>query len=142
MASTKAALARKSMHSPSFSKEAIRRSEHLITDIIAHFLDTLHKYVLGERPVDLTKGFNCLAADIAMNYTFQRPLNALDEEGFQSPVLNGVAIFTQMTQWTFYFPTLARGVSRVVGCLPVWVTNNLVKPYALLMWSLEVNFDA
>ncbi|KAM0798614.1 cytochrome P450 [Usnea florida] len=141
MASTKAALARKSMHSPSFSKEAIRRSEHLITDTIAHFLDILHNYVLGERPVDLTMGFSCLTADIALNYTFQRPLNALDEEGFQSPVLNGVAIFTQMTQWTFYLPTFARGVSWVIGCLPGWVTNHFVKPYALLMWLLEASLE-
>lgn len=141
IASTKAALARKSMHTPLFSKEAIRRSEHLITDILAHFLDILPNYVLGERPVDLTMGFKCLTADIAMNYTFQRPLNALDEEGFQSPVLTGVATFTRLTQWTFYFPTFARRVSRVIGCLPFWVTNYFIKPYALLMWLLEVSLE-
>ena len=87
-------------------------------------------------------GFKCLTADIAMNYTFQRPLKALDEEGFQSAVLTGVAIFTQLTQWTVYFPTFASGASRVIGCLPVWVTRNFVKPYALLMWLLEVSLNA
>ena len=87
-------------------------------------------------------GFKCLTADIAMNYTFQRPLNALDAEGFQSPVLTGVAIFTRLTQWTFYFPTFASEVSRVIGCLPVWVTKSFVKPYAQLMWLLEVSLNA
>ena len=127
------------MHSPLFSKEAVRRSEHLITDILAKFLDILPNYVLGERPVDLSMGFKCLTADIAMNYTFQRPLNALDEEGFQSHVLTGVAPFMQMAQWTVYFPTFFRGVSQVTGCLPLWVTNKFIEPYALLMWVLEVS---
>ena len=127
------------MHSPLFSKEAIRRSEHLITDVLANFLNILPNYVLGERPVDLTLGFKCLTGDIAMNYTFQRPLNAIYEEGFQSQVLTGVAVFTQMTHWTFYFPTFFRRVSQVMGCLPVWVTNTFIKPYAVLMWLLEVS---
>ena len=87
-------------------------------------------------------GFKCLSADIAMNYTFQRPLHALDEESFQSPVLAGAAIFTQIVQWNYYFPTFAQGVLRVLGCLPRRVINTFVKPYALLMWLMDVSLNA
>ena len=86
-------------------------------------------------------GFKCLTADIAMNYTFQRPLNALDEEGFQSPVLAGAAIFLQIVQWNYYFPTFAQGFLRVLGCLPVRIIKTFVKPYALLIWLMEVSLN-
>lgn len=137
--STKNALARKKMHSPSFSKEAVRHSEHLITDMLAKFLDILTGYVPGARPVDFTRALNCVFADIAMNYAFQRPFNALDKEEFQSDLLDGVEIFTVMWQWSMHFPRVFGGVTWVIQCLPGWLTSRIIKPFALVDWCLDVS---
>ena len=139
IASTKTALARKTMHSPLFSKEAVRRSEHLITDMLAKFLDTLSGYVSGSRPVDLSMGLMCLTADITMNYAFQRPFNALDAKGFQSEVIMGADAFTELFQWPNYFPNTFRVISLVIACLPGWVTSRFMKPFALVSWCLKVS---
>lgn len=141
IASTKTALARKSMHSPPFSKEAVRRSEHLITDMLAKFLDLLSGYVSGARPVDLTMGVRCLTADISMNYAFQRPFNALDEDGFQSQVIMGTDASSRLFQWLAYFPRFFGGVFRVAENLPEWLIRRYMRPFALVNWCLEVCRD-
>lgn len=127
------------MHSPSFSKEAVRHSEHLITDMLAKFLEILSGYVPGARPVDFTRALSCLFADIAMNYAFQRPFNALDEEGFQSDLLKGVETFAVMGQWPVHFPRVFGGVTWGIQCLPRWLTSRIIKPFALVDWCLDVS---
>lgn len=127
------------MHSPLFSKDSVRRSEHLITDMLAKFLDILSGYDSGARPVDLSMAVRCLTADVSMNYAFQRPLNALDAEDFQSPILNGVAAFQGTFQWPIYFPNFFGGVSWVTAYLPGWFIRRFVKPVALVGWCLEVS---
>lgn len=137
-ASNRSALDRKNMHSPLFSKEAVRRSEHLITDMLANFLKTLSGYASGASPLDLTMGFGCLAADVSMNYTFQRPLNALDAEGFQSELVKASAANSAMFQWPIHFPKLFGGFFRVTTCLPRWFVSRFMKPLALVGWCSEV----
>lgn len=127
------------MHSPPFSKEAVRRSEHLITDMLAKFLDLLSGYVSGARPVDLTMGVRCLTADISMNYAFQRPFNALDEDGFQSQVIMGTDASSRLFQWLAYFPGFVGGVFRVAENLPEWLIRRYMRPFALVNWCLEVS---
>lgn len=127
------------MHLPSFSREAVRRSEHLITDMLAKFIDILSGYAPGARSVDLTDALSCLFADIAMNYAFQRPFNALDQEGFQPDVLKGVEAFKGMWLWPMYIPKICGGVTWVIQCLPVWLTSKMIKPFALVNESLEVS---
>ena len=92
------------MHAPLFSKEAVRRSEHLITDMLAKFLKMLSHHASEWRLVDLSLGFSCLAADVSMNYAFQRPINALDAEALQSEVIIGTDTLMKMYRWPIYFP--------------------------------------
>lgn len=139
MTSSKGALARKSMHSPLFSKEAIRCSEHLITDMLSKFLKVLSDSSSSPRSVDLSMGYKCIAADIAMNYAFQRPLNTLDVEGFQSEVLKGSEAFSLLFYWSNYFPNLFGCVDRVVACLPMWFLSRFMKPFTRVNWSLAVS---
>ena len=139
MPSSKGALARKSMHSPLFSKEAVRRSEHLITDMLAKFLEVLSDCSSSQRSVDLTMGYKCLAADIAMNYAFQRPLNTLDAEGFQSEILKGTEAFSRMFHWPYYFPKFFGCVVRVAAYLPMWFLSRFMKLFALVNWALAVS---
>ena len=139
MASSKGGLARKSMHSPLFSKEAVRRSEHLITDMLAKFFKVLSDCSLKSRSVDLTMGYKCIAADVAMNYAFQRPLNTLDAEGFQSEVLTGTEAFARMFHWPLYFPNVFECVVRVAAYLPMWFLSRFMKPFTLVNWCLAVS---
>ena len=137
--STKRALVRKNMQSPLFSKEAVRRSEYLVTDMLAKFLETLSEYASAARPVDLTLGLRCLAADVSMNFGFQRPLNALDAPGFQSEVLDAAAALLDLFMWPINFPNFAQGVFWVTERLPKWFLHRFMKRIALLSWCLEVS---
>ena len=137
--SNKKALARKAMHSPLFSKEAVRRSEHLITDMVAKFLAKLSGYASGTMPVDLTMGFCCITADVAMNYGFQRPFDALDAEGFKSELIHAAEALLQLFLWSVYFPRFFGGVFRVTACLPRWFMSRFIKPFTLVNWCLDVS---
>ena len=129
------------MHAPLFSKDAVRRSEHLITDMLAKFLEKLSRYASEWRSVDLTLGFGCLTSDVAMNYAFQRPINALDAEAFQSEVVVAADALVETFQWPNYFPIFFAGIMWVTASLPKWALNRikLLKPIALLNWVMEVS---
>ncbi|KAM0802103.1 cytochrome P450 [Usnea florida] len=102
---TKPAIAHKSMFTPFFSPEAIRRAEPLVQDFVNIFLDKIHKAALSSSVVNLSHGFRCLTADIIMNYSFQKPLGALEAPDFEFPLLvNAIDSFAQTVQWRLYFP--------------------------------------
>ena len=135
---TKGALARKTMQSPLFSKEAVRRSEHLITDLLAKFLQLMSGYASAAKPVDLTLAFRCLAADISMNYGFQRPFHTLDAEGFDSEILDAQHTFILLFMWPVNFPRFFGAVFEVLAWLPRWFVNRFTKSLALMKLCLEV----
>ena len=137
--SNKSALARKNMHSPLFSKEAVRRSENLVTDMVAKFLKVISGYASVARPVDLSMGFSCLAADVAMNYVFQKTFNALDSEEFQSDMVKATDANIATLQWPIHFPKVFAGFFWVTTCLPRWIVSRFMKPLALIDSCLEVS---
>ena len=89
--------------------------------------------------MDLSLGLRSLTSDVSMNYSFQRPFNTLDVEGFHSDVLEGVGGLTGMMQWPGYFPNFFAGVSWMIERLPGWFVSKSLKPYALVNWCLEVS---
>ena len=107
--------------------------------MLAKFLNILSGYASEAKPVNLSLGLRCLTSDVSMNYTFQRPFNTLDAEGFHSDVLAGIGGLTGMMQWPGYFPNFFAGVSWVIGRLPKWFIGKSLKPYALVSWCLEVS---
>ena len=121
------------------SREAVRRSEYLITDLLAKFLNILSDYASGARPVDLSLGTKCLTADISMNYAFQRPFNALDAEYFLAPLLTSVDGLTTLFLWPAYFPRTFGALARLVAGLPRWFKSRYLKPFAAVDWALEVS---
>ena len=84
-------------------------------------------------------GYKCLASDIAMNYVFQRPLNTLDAEGFQSEILNGTDAFLQIVNWPLYFPNVFKCMDRVAASLPTWFLSRFMRPLTLVKWALAVS---
>ena len=139
ISSGKSALVRKSMQAPLFSKEAVRSSEHLITDMVAKFLDVLSGYASRASPLDLSTGFTCLAADVSMNYGFQKPLNALYAENFESEIIKSNEMFLKYFFWTIYFRKFVEAFYWVTMYLPRWFMGRFMKPLVLVKSCLGVS---
>lgn len=127
LTSRETALPRKNMISPHFNREAVRRAETHIAEIIAKFLDKLNLYAQSGKTLDLTRGSMCLFADGVMNYVFQKPYGALDAEDFRSELLVPVIDFARMMQWPVYFPRLFGAVFKATEILPSWILEKYFK---------------
>ena len=120
-ANRETALPRKSMMAPNFNREAVRRAESRVAQILAKFLEKLNAYAQSGKPLDLTRGSMCLFADGVMNYAFRKPYGALDAENFKSELLVPVIDFARMMQWPVYFPRLFGAVFGATEILPTWI---------------------
>ena len=137
---TKPAIAHKSMFTPYFSPEAIRRAEPLIQDFVNIFMEKIRTAALLGSVVNLSHGFRCLTADIVMNYSFQKPLGALEAPGFEFPLLvNAMDSFTQTVQWRLYFPNAIAVFFHVAQLLPANMKDGLVKPLQLTRDCISVS---
>ncbi|KAL8950969.1 MAG: hypothetical protein Q9222_003030 [Ikaeria aurantiellina] len=119
----KTVIPRRRMLAPGFSPEAIRRGESRVVECIEKFMHMLGAHAKSGRPVDLTRGFMCSAADVVMNFAFHKPYNALDAKDFQSELLVPVVDFMGMQQWAFYFPKLFGAFFTTMSILPTWIVE-------------------
>ena len=137
---TKPAVAHKSMFTPYFSPEAIRRAEPLVQDFVNIFMDKIQTAAVLGSVVNLSQGFRCLTADIIMNYSFQRPLGALEAPGFEFPLLvNAIDSFAQTVQWRLYFPNAIAVFFHVAQLFPANMKAGLVKSLQLTQDCLLVS---
>ncbi|KAL8802312.1 MAG: hypothetical protein Q9182_003890 [Xanthomendoza sp. 2 TL-2023] len=123
----KTALPHRKLLAPGFTREAVRRGELRVASRVEKFLEKLGGYTETGRPVNLTKGFMCLAADAVMDFAFQKPYNALDAEDFESDILVPVVDFCKMLQWPMYFPRTFKAVFQITSILPKWVLERWFK---------------
>lgn len=138
-ASRKTALPRRNMMASAFNREGVRRSEHRVAQCVSKFLARLNEYAKDEKPLDMTRGSMCLAADAAMNFTFHKPYGALDAENFQSELLVPVIDFSRMQQWPVYFPNLLGAMFKIPGMLPKWVIGRYFKGIITQQECLQVS---
>ena len=136
---TRPAIAHKSMFTPYFYPEAIRRAEPLVQDFVNIFMDKIHTAASLGSVVNLSQGFRCLTADIIMNYSFQSPLGALEAPGFEFPLVNALDSFTQTVQWRLYFPNAIAVFFHVAQLLPTSMKAGLVKPLRLTQDCISVS---
>ena len=108
-------------------------------DKVAKFLDIMSDYSSAAKPMDLRMGYRCLAADVAMNYVFQRTFDALDAEDFQPELLKGADIFLGMFRWPIYFPNVFGGLLRVTTSLPEWYISRYVKSLSSMLWCFKAS---
>ena len=127
---TKEAMARKNMMNPYFSPEAIRRAEPLIQKFTTKFLTILEKSALDSEPVNMSMGFKCLAADTNMNFSFQKPLGALDAPDFDFPLVRATDASIKDVQWVMYFPKMFRSLFDAVDLLPRKLIDRFFEPLA------------
>ncbi|CAF9941589.1 MAG: hypothetical protein ALECFALPRED_009236 [Alectoria fallacina] len=125
---TKQAVAHKSMFTPFFSPEAIRRVEPLIQDFVNKFMDKMHTAASSGNVVNLSQGFRCLTADVIMNYSFQRPLGALEASDFEFPLLNALDGFAHTIQWRLYFPNAVEALFQIIQVLPAKMMAGFMEP--------------
>ncbi|CAD6569144.1 MAG: hypothetical protein ASARMPREDX12_002221 [Alectoria sarmentosa] len=125
---TPQAVAHKSMFTPFFSPEAIRRVEPLIQDFVNKFMDKMHTAASSGNVVNLSQGFRCLTADVIMNYSFQRPMGALEASGFEFPLLNALDGFAHTIQWRLYFPNAVEALFQIIQMLPAKMMAGFMEP--------------
>lgn len=135
---TKEAMARKNMMNPYFSQEAIRRAEPLIQEFTTKFLTILDRAAMEARPVNISMGFKCLAADTNMNFSFQKPLGALDAPNFDFPLVRATDASIKDVQWVMYFPKMFRSLFDAVDLLPQRLVDRYFEPLALMKWLVSV----
>lgn len=127
---TKEAMARKNMMNPYFSQDAIRRAEPLIQQFTTKFLTMLERAAVEARPVNMSMGFKCLAADTNMNFSFQKPLGALDAPDFDFPLVKATDASIKDVQWVLYFPKLFRSLFDAIDLLPQKLVDKYFEPLA------------
>ncbi|KAL8683134.1 MAG: hypothetical protein Q9186_000847 [Xanthomendoza sp. 1 TL-2023] len=123
----KTALPHRKLLAPGFTREAVRRAESRVVSRVEKFLEKLGGYAETGRPVNLTRGSMCLAADAVMDFAFQKPYDALDAEDFQSDILVPVVDFCKMLQWPMYFPKTFGAVFKITNMLPSWAMERWFK---------------
>ena len=123
-------MARKNMMNPYFSQEAIRHAESLIQSFTTKFLTILERAALGAEPVNMSMGFKCLAADTNMNFSFQKPLGALDTPDFDFPLVRATDASIKDVQWILYFPRMFRSLFDAIELLPRKVLDRYLVPLA------------
>lgn len=138
--SRKTALARRRMLAPSFTSQAVHRDESRILQCVDKLVHRLSTYADTEKPVALGRGLECLAADTVMNFTFQKPYNALESQGFRSELLVPVVDFSRMQQLAFYFPRPVGLIFRATTFLPTWVVGRFLKGVRTQQRCLEVSY--
>lgn len=84
-------------------------------------------------------GFRCLTSDVIMNFTFHKPLGALDAPDFEFPLTRALKEALVYGQWAFYFPRLFRLLFQGIDKLPSWFLDKYLEPLALTKWCVKVS---
>ncbi len=134
-------MARRNLFSSYFSRESLRRAEPHIQNLISKFLSILQGAASEDegKTVNLSMGFRCLTSDVIMNFSFNKPLGALDSGEFEFPLTRALKEAVAISQWSVYFPSSFRILFQWIDNLPLWVLDRYMKPLALTKWCIKVN---
>ena len=133
-------MARRSLISPYFSRESIRRAEPLVQNLCSKFLSILQAATSKEKGgiVNLSKGFRGLTSDTIMTFTFNKPLGALDSPGFDFSVTEALTDGAVVGQWSVYFPSSFKLLLQAIDTLPSWLIEKYMPPLAYTKLLLRV----
>ena len=136
---TKDAVLRRSMYLPFFSQDGIHRAEPLIQEFVNKFIKKLQIMAEEDHVVNLSKGFQCLTMDIIMNYSFHRPLGALDALGFDFPLIVALNSVFSTVHWQRCFRPAFNVLFGFVGALPSWLAAKFAKPLVPIQSCIDVS---
>ncbi len=74
-----------------------------------------------------------------MDFTFSKPLGALDSPGFAFNVTKALNDGAVCGQWSAYFPDSFRILLQAGDRLPLWFLDKYMKPLALTKLLLRVS---
>jgi len=114
----------------------LKKHEPLIRTFTTKFTIILQEAATDRRLVDLSMSFIYLTADTIMNYTFQKPLGALDTHDFDFPLLRAIGAFMAITQWYTHMPGTVDALSNIIETVPVWLVRS--EPLALVKCVVRV----
>lgn len=134
-------MAHKSLFRSYLSRESIRRFEPLIHTFVTKFLGILQASASEgkEESVNLSKGFQCLTADVILDFTFNEALGALDSPDFDFPMTRALHESLSYGQWVAYLPGTFRALFRWIDKLPLWFLDKYMEPLALTQWCVSVS---
>ena len=134
-------MARRNLFSSYFSRESLRRAEPHIQNLISKFFGILQAAASEDKgkTVNLSLGFRCLTSDVIMNFSFNKPLGALDSGDFEFPLTRALKEAVAVGQWVVYFPSSFRTLFQWIDNLPLWFLERYMKSLALTKWCMKVN---
>jgi cytochrome P450 len=92
---------------PFFSKKAILECEDVVHDKVERLCRRIKQAANTDEPLDLSRGFRALSVDVVTDYSFNNPLNLLEQDDFGSWFADMLREASPMF-WIFQqFPILA-----------------------------------
>ena len=134
-------MARRSLFSSYFSRESVRRAEPLIQTHTSKFFGVLQAAASNAEGqiVNLSKGFQCLTSDVIMDFTFNKPLGALDAPDFNFRMIRALSEAAIYAQWAAYFPGTFENLVQFIDKLPLWFVEKYIEPLAVTKWCVRVS---
>jgi len=107
----------------------------MVQDKVNKFLMILREASSENTKVlDLSLGFSCLTADVAMQYCYQKPFGALDAPDFQFEAIITIEEFLNVVPVSWYFPNLMRAINKLTSKLPATLIQKYMPPVAAIQW--------
>ena len=92
---------------------------------VFRFLDLLSDAAKKEEPIDLSRGFRCLTADMIVDYAYQQNFGGLSSKCFKHPIIEAADDLAKVTQWATYFRRTFSILETISQCLPEIVLRYL-----------------
>ena len=115
---TPAANKRRELYTHYFSKLAIRRANDLIQTKLSLLVDVFRSMAKENRPVNLSRGYRCLTADIITEYGYQENFGGLKSKEFTNPVIEACDELMESTRWPVYFRRTVSLLDTIGSLLP------------------------
>lgn len=115
---TPAASKRRELYHHYFSKLAIRRADDLIQKKISLLVEVLKSMAKENRPVNLSRGYRCLTADIITEYCYQEDFGGLTSKEFIHPVIEACDELMETSKWPMYFRRTVALLDTIANLLP------------------------
>ena len=118
MTSLKTAKPRRDMFQPHLSQRAIIGVQGLLETSVWEFINILRQQAMERNVVDLTLGYRCVTSDMALGYSFQKPLQALKHPGFKFPLTMKLSAMLKSGFVAQHFPRTFTLIFKSITCLP------------------------
>ena len=76
-----------------------------------------------------------------MDFTFNKPLGALDSPDFDFPLTRALSEALVYGHWIAYFPASFKILFKLLDKLPLWFVDKYIEPLALTMSCMRVSIQ-